>query len=172
MMQRPLNYEDAVRNLQRYLRTISFYDPSIPRVPIDGIYDTATEHAVIAFQASRGLAPTGKVDKTTWDRIFGEFSQIVEATDRSNNINLFPSVPENYEASLGETSSFVAIIQLLLRELSIIYDFPSTEISGVYDKATEDAIKEFQRLSGLTTTGKVDLITWNRLIRDFSNYAR
>lgn len=171
-MQKPLNYEDAVRNLQRYLRTISFYDPAIPRVPIDGIYDTATEDAVRAFQTLRGLDPTGKVDKTTWDMIFKEFSQIIEANDRSNNINLFPSAPENYAASLGEVSSFVAIIQLVLRELSIIYDIPTTEISGVYDKATEDAIKEFQRISGLTTTGKVDLITWNRLIRDFSNYAR
>ena len=171
-MQKPLNYEVAVRNLQRYLRTISFYDPSIPRAPIDGIYDTATEDAVKAFQSSRGLEPTGKVDKVTWDMIFKEFSQIVEATDRSNNINLFPSVPENYEASLGETSSFVAVIQLILRELSIIYDIPTTEISGVYDKATENAIKDFQRLSGLTPTGNVDLITWNRLIRDFSNYAR
>ena len=169
----PLNYEDAVRNLQRYLRTISFYDDRITRVPIDGIYDTDTRKAVSEFQATRGLTPIGIVDKKTFDMIFKEFSQIVEANDRSNNINLFPNAPQNYEAAIGEESSFVAIIQLILRELSIIYDsIPDTQITGIFDQVTEDAIKEFQRLSGLSPTGKVNLQTWNRLIRDFSNYAR
>ena len=169
----PLNYEDAVRNLQRYLRTISFYDDRITRVPIDGIYDTDTRKAVSEFQATRELPVTGIVDKATFDMIFREFSKIVEANDRSNNINLFPNNPQNYEAALGEESSFVAIIQLILRELSIIYDnIPDMQITGVYNKETEDAVKEFQRISGLSPTGKVDLRTWNRLVRDFSNYAR
>ena len=63
--------------------------------------------------------------------------------------------------------------QLILRELSIIYDnIPELEISGVYNEETEAAVKEFQKLSGLSPTGKVNLQTWNRLVRDFSNYAR
>ncbi len=172
-MNQPLNYEDAVRNLQRYLRTISFYDDRITRVPTDGIYDSDTRKAVSEFQSTRGLRPTGIVDRKTFDMIFKEFSQIIEANDRSNNINLFPSNPQNYEASLGEESSFVAIIQLILRELSIIYDnIPELEISGVYNEETEAAVKKFQKLSGLSPTGKVNLQTWNRLVRDFSNYAR
>ena len=172
-MNQPLNYEDAVRNLQRYLRTISFYDDRITRVPTDGIYDSDTRKAVSEFQSTRGLRPTGIVDRKTFDMIFKEFSQIIEANDRSNNTNLFPNNPQNYEASLGEESSFVAIIQLILRELSIIYDnIPELEISGVYNKETEAAVKEFQKLSGLSPTGKVNLQTWNRLVRDFSNYAR
>ena len=172
-MNQPLNYEDAVRNLQRYLRTISFYDDRITRVPIDGIYDSDTRKAVSEFQSTRGLRPTGIVDRKTFDMIFKEFSQIIEANDRSNNTNLFPNNPQNYEASLGEESSFVAIIQLILRELSIIYDnIPELEISGVYNEETEAAVKEFQKLSRLSPTGKVNLQTWNRLVRDFSNYAR
>lgn len=172
-MNQPLNYEDAVRNLQRYLRTISFYDDRITRVPTDGIYDSDTRKAVSGFQATRGLRPTGIVDRKTFDMIFKEFSQIIEANDRSNNTNLFPSNPQNYEAALGEESSFVAIIQLILRELSIIYDnIPELEISGVYNEETEAAVKEFQKLSGLSPTGNVNLQTWNRLVRDFSNYAR
>ena len=172
-MQEALNLDSAIRNLQRYLRTISFYDSSIPRVPIDGIYDTETEKAVRAFQSTRGLSETGKVDKKTWDMIFKEFSDILKANDRSSSLNLFPENPPNYEAAIGEVSSFVAIIQLILRELSIIYDnFPDIEISGSFDPTTESAIKEFQRLSDLEPTGRVDLVTWNRLVRDFSNYAR
>ena len=172
-MNQPLNYEDAVRNLQRYLRTISFYDNRITRVPTDGIYDSDTRKAVSEFQSTRGLRPTGIVDRKTFDMIFKEFSQIIEANDRSNNTNLFPNNPQNYEASLGEESSFVAIIQLILRELSIIYDnIPELEIGGVYNEETEAAVREFQKLSGLSPTGKVNLQTWNRLVRDFSNYAR
>lgn len=172
-MQEALNLEEAVRNLQRYLRTISFYDSSIPRVPIDGIYDKETEKAVRAFQSTRGLNVTGRVDKKTWDMIFKEFSEILLANDRSSNINLFPENPPNYEATIGEVSSFVAIIQLILRELSIIYDnIPELEISGSFDSVTEAAIKEFQRISSIDPTGRVDLVTWNRLVRDFSNYAR
>ena len=172
-MKEPLNLQGAIKNLQRYLRTISFYDERINRVPIDGIYGSETQNAVREFQRTRGLEPNGIVDKSTWDMIFDEFSEILLANDRSDNINLFPTSPQGYEAALGETSSFVAIIQLILRELSLIYDtFPEIEITGTFDPPTEEAAKEFQRISGLEVTGRVDLKTWNRLIRDFSNYAR
>ena len=172
-MQEPLNLEEAVRNLQRYLRTISFYDTRINRVPVDGIYDMETRRAVRSFQETRGLPSDGIVDFRTWSMIFEEFSKIIEANDRSRMPNLFPTAPQNYEALLGEESSFVAIVQLILRELSVIYDnIPMLEISGRFDSDTEAAVKEFQSISGLEVTGKVDLRTWNRMIRDFSNYAR
>lgn len=172
-MTEPLNLEDAIRNLQRYLRTISFYDPRINRVPIDGLYDSETQLAVRSFQETRGLSVTGKVNKETWDLIFKEFSEILSANDRSENTNLFPASPPNYEAGIGENSSFVAIIQLIIRELSIIYDgIPSLEVNGIFNAETEEAVKEFQRRSGLDATGKVNLRTWNRLVRDYTNYAR
>ena len=44
------NQATAVENLQRYLRRLSFDDPRIPRVPVDGIFDTVTEDATRAFQ--------------------------------------------------------------------------------------------------------------------------
>ena len=33
-------------------------------------------------------------------------------------------------------------------------------ITGVYDEATENAVREVQRISGLEETGNTDLLTW------------
>ena len=171
-MDTPLNLQDAILNLQTYLRAISFADSRIERVPIDGIFDSDTEKAVTSFQRTRGLEPTGIVDKATWDAIYEEFKRISEEQDRTEKYHFFPTYPKNYEAELGEESAFISLVQILLKELSVIYDtFEGIEVSGIFDQATEDAIKDFQKASGLPVTGKINLVTWNRLSRDFSNYA-
>ena len=171
-MDQPLNLQDAILNLQRYLRAISFLDSRVTRPPVDGLFDTETQKAVSDYQRTRGLPDTGIVDKTTWDAIFNEYLRVTEAQERSYTPNFFPSNPESYEAALGEEHAFIIMIQLILRELSTIYDsFPEVDISGVFDAPTEEAVKIFQRASGFEDNGRVDLTTWNRMTRDFFNYA-
>lgn len=51
----------SVRELQTLLRNAGF-DPG----PIDGIFGSRTQSAVIAFQRSRGLTPDGVVGAATW----------------------------------------------------------------------------------------------------------
>ena len=170
-MDTPLNLQDAILNLQRYLRAISFVDSRITRVPLDGLFDTDTQKAVTEYQRTRGLAETGLVDKKTWDSIYDEYRIITQERDRTPTVNFFPTVPENYEAVLGEESTFIALVQLILRELSVIYDdFPEIEINGAFDRPTEEAVKIFQLASDLEPTGRIDLLTWNRMGRDFANY--
>lgn len=170
-MDTPLNLQDAILNLQRYLRAISFIDSRITRVPIDGLFDSDTQRAVSEYQRTRGIAETGIVDKNTWDSIFNEYKAITQSQDRSPSVNFFPPYPKSYEAVLGEKSSFIAMVQLILRELSVIYDdFPEIAMTGVFDAPTEEAVKIFQIASGLEPTGRIDLLTWNRLGRDFGNY--
>ena len=41
-MDQPMTNRDAIRNLQRYLRRISYEDNRISPVPIDGIFDDRT----------------------------------------------------------------------------------------------------------------------------------
>lgn len=171
-MDTPLNLQEAIINLQTYLRAISFVDDRIERLAIDGIFDGITENAVRSFQRTRALPATGIVDKSTWDAIYSEYKQIAKQTDRSRAINFFPNNPPDYEAVLGDEHIFVSVLQTILRELSVIYDsFPEIEISGVFDENTQKAVMEFQKISGLDVTGKVDLVTWNRLSEDFTNYA-
>jgi len=169
-MDTPLNLQDAIFNLQTYLRALSFADNRITRVPVDGIFDSDTERAVADFQRTRGLEDTGIVDKTTWDAIYKEFKELTEKTDRSPTVNFFPQYPPSYEARLGEEHAFISLVQLLLRELSVIYDgFEDIQITGKFDTATEDATKIFQQAAQLPVTGRIDLRTWNALSRDFIN---
>ena len=58
---------DAISNTQKYLRQLSYHDGDIPPVPIDGIWDTETVRALTAFQRKNGLAPTGRVDRATFE---------------------------------------------------------------------------------------------------------
>ena len=170
-MDTPLNLQDAILNLQRYLRAISFTDDRITRVPVDGLFDSDTRQAVIDYQRTRGLDETGVVDKNTWDAIFEEYSAITEAADRTPTVNFFPTAPAGYEAALGEESAFITMVQLVLRELSVIYDdFPEIKINGAFDKPTEEAVKIYQLASGLSPSGRIDLLTWNRMGRDLENY--
>ena len=54
---------------QYYLSVISYFDPQIPQVIIDGIFDQNTREAVLALQQRNGLEPTGIIDRPTWNAI-------------------------------------------------------------------------------------------------------
>lgn len=167
-MEQPLNLQDAIFNLQKYLRAISFADTRVSRPPLDGIFDSATEDSVRSFQASRGLNANGLVDRATWDAIYEEY----KALSLAEELPFFPTTPTNYAARLGEESSFISIIQILLQELSSVYDaFESVQITGVFDKETEAAIKELQLASGLPVTGELDRNTYRRLLYDLSSHS-
>lgn len=166
-MPQPLNLQEAIFNLQKYLRAISYVDDSVIAPPIDGIFDSVTEQSVRSFQASHSLLPNGIVDKPTWDAIYEEYKLTL-----IDDLPFFPAYPPNYAAKRGEESVFVSIIQILLRELSSVYDeFEEIEISGIFDEATENAIKDFQRASTLDPSGMLDRTTYKRLLADLSNHA-
>ena len=167
-MPQPLNLQEAIFNLQKYLRAISYVDDSVIAPPQDGIFDSATEQSVRSFQASHSLLPNGIVDKNTWDAIYEEY----KLTLIDESLPFFPASPKNYSASLGEESVFISIIQILLRELTSVYDnFGEIEISGIFDSATENAIKELQTASGLEPSGMLDRATYKRLLSDISSHA-
>ena len=171
-MAQPTNQKEAISNLQRYLRRLSYGGLEGDRAPIDGIFDTATRNALIRFQQSVGLPETGIADKLTWDTLFDEYSRAVRSEKESLGLFIFPSSPKNYEVSPGEAWLLVNMIQLLLLELRAVYGiFEDITESGVYDKATEDAIREFQRINLLPETGRVDETTWNRIVREYSNLS-
>ena len=172
-MQEPLNLNEAIYNIQKYLRAISFADSRVTRPPLDGLFDTDTRQAVIDFQRTRSLPPSGVVDKATHDAIFEEYLLLNEKNERPMTPSFFPENPQDYEATLGEEHPFIAIVQIMLKELSVVYDgFDKVAVSGIFDGATEEAVRIFQKASLLPVTGRVDLNTYNRLNRDFFNYSR
>ena len=167
-----VNKAQAVTNLQKYLRRLSFEDEfyDIPRPPIDGIFDSVTEDAVSDFQRKNGLAVTGVADKETWDRIFGEYMRVTENERMAQGLFIFPDTPEGYTISRGDALTLVRILQLLLLELRLTYDvFEDVTENGIYDERTEKAIRDFQRANLLPVTGEVDKKTWNRIVREYAN---
>ena len=160
----------ATRNIQKYLRRLSYEHPSIPRPPLDGIFDTATEEALKSFQRVYGLTPTGRADKETFDTLFLAYTAAIQASDRSQILDLFPTTPRDYAIDIGEESITVSVLQLLLGELTSVFDtLEFRNATGVYDESTAENIRRFQHLSRLPVTGKVDLLTWNRLLKAFAN---
>ncbi|MBQ9780008.1 MAG: peptidoglycan-binding protein [Clostridia bacterium] len=158
--------KEAITNLQRYLYQLSFTDPNIPPVPVDGVYGNNTKKAVRAFQQSRGLTSTGQVDQETWDLIYLAYLESLESTGRTEPLYLFPRNPEAYSVGLGDEGLIISAIRYLLRELMIDYggEFEDIPLAGTFDTVTEGAVKQFQQLFGLPITGRVDRVTWNRLV--------
>lgn len=169
----PLNEEQAITNLQRYLRRLSYEGLEGNRVPIDGIFDRDTRDALTQFQRNMGLPATGVADKRTWDTLFSEYQRVTDKERSSQALYLFPKTPADYEVTLGDTLLLVNVIQLLLLELSAAYGiFEDIIESGTYDSQTEKAVRDFQRINLLPETGRVDEATWNRIVREYSNLDR
>ena len=159
----------AIQNLQTYLRQLSYHDQSIKAPPIDGIFDNATRIALIDFQLRNSLAPTGIANRTTWELLYAQYLDIIKSSSLPNPIIPFPSYPDDYEIKFGEKSFLVATLQYMLNEIGIIYNtFDNLEITGVYDEATEKAIKDFQERGLLVPTGRVDRATWDSLARIYN----
>ena len=171
-MEKNPTYQSAVYNLQRYLRQISYTDPRISAPPQDGIFDDKTRKSLTEFQRAHSLVPSGVADKETWDALYREYLLSTALYSPPRTLDVFPRVPDGYAVSLGDEFFLVSIIQFLLNELRIVYDsFIPLLISGVYDEATAENIRNFQRKNLIAESGRVDKETWDALARAYNEYA-
>ncbi len=168
-MSRIFTERDAILNLQTYLRAQSLVDPTAPKVPIDGIFDTQTKNALIEFQLKNNLAPTGIADRATFDLLYSQYLEILQSTSLPEAIIPFPSYPRDYTIKRGERSFLVSVLQYMLNEIGIVYNvFDALEINGEYDAETEKIIRDFQERNGLSPTGETDRTTWGRIARIYN----
>ena len=164
------NQQAEIRELQTMLRLLSQTDCSIPPVNPDGIFGIETERAVLAFQSNMGLPPTGIADFGTWSAITATYRSALAFTQKGAAFFSFP--PNGYTVERNEESDLVRSIQIMLSGVDVVYDaFSEIPISGLYDEATESAVRLFQRINRLPQTGIVDVITWNRLTGDHDIFA-
>lgn len=164
---------DAVINIQRYLRQLSFHDERLGdagAVPLDGIWESETRDALINFQESRGLPVTGTVDRATWDLLKAEYDESVAQNSPPVPLALFPRYPQGFLIKPGDRGYLVSTVQFLLRELERIYYFPLTpeEIGGVYDESTANTVKDFQSRNLIPPTGEIDRETWDALATQYN----
>lgn len=157
------NQSDAIRNIQKYLRQLSYHDEAINPVPIDGIWESDTARAVAAFQSKNNLAVTGRVDLETWEALRSAYEKSIAENSPPTTLDLFPREPQDYSLGIGDKGFLVDAVQYIISELESIYYFPNFNISGIYDNATAEAIADFQRRNRIGASGRVDRETWDAL---------
>lgn len=162
---------EARRNIQRYLRQLSYFEPTILPPPIDGVAGDDTTRALKAFQKIDGLPETGIADSITFDRLFAAYVASLEERAQPAGIYPFPDAPEGYSLEPGNSTPIVRLVQFMLTEISAIYDMSANVAgTGIYDKATEDAVRDLQYRNLLPVTGITDKATWDALARAYGFY--
>ena len=152
--------------LQRMLRYLSLsrgMDDLL--VSVDGVYNEETRRAVMRFQQIEKIPVTGVVDQRTWDAI-AELYAREQALRSPVRIRLIPD-DRGYVTGMAEQSDAVLILQVMLNALLEKYRYSAVPLTGIYDRATSDAVREFQRIGGLSETGLADRLTWLRLAEEF-----
>ena len=124
----------AVKNLQYTLYELGYYDGAI-----DGKYGQTTADAVRAFQIQNKITPVdGVAGSKTLSKMYSSDALSATAANLS------------YETvSAGMRGEIVVEIQDCLVQYGYL-----REVTGVYDEATVQAVKEFQSANGLTPDGK------------------
>ena len=164
------NSRAAIANLQRYLRQLSYDEESIGAVPIDGIFESATEEALRAFQRLRGFPVTGRADQETWERLYDDYRISLSRNSPPRAVTIFPLDPIGY-VMLPESRDFaVTVLQHMLLELQDLHqELERVVVTGIYDGQTEDAVRFFQKMNGLPIDGQTDLLTWNTLTDQYNS---
>ena len=151
----------AIREIQKYLFYISDTKyPSIPRIPIDGVFDNETKSAVLEYQTIKNINPSGIVDYETFSALYGDYIEIEFNSNSSDYIigdTMFPIV-EN------EQSEDVRVLHVMINELRKKY----TEIGDVgtgsfFSKRTADAIEKLSIIFCLPKTRRVNKELYYRM---------
>ena len=85
-----------------------------------------------------------------------------------NTAALYPG----YVLTPGMSNNDVRALQTYLNLIGRTYrDIPEIPVSGYFGQQTEDAVRTFQRLFGLTVSGVVGAPTWDAISKEY-NYIR
>ena len=168
MTRNPEFERSAIKNLQRYLRQLSFFDNDIPPLPLSGVWDPHTHDALVAFQQKNGLAPTGIADEQTWNLLFDQYTLSIEEKSPPERMAIYPRLPERDSLRLGDVGFPVTAVQYMLDELTLQFEgLENVPQNGIYGPETALAVTEFQRRNLLAPTGEVDKRTWDTLVRAY-----
>lgn len=149
-----------VRSLQYYLAIISYFDDEIPQVRITGIFDGATENAVLAFQSQQGLTSDGIVGRDTWNAITESYLRIITSLPPEYS-NVAAEIYTGRVLSEGIEGEDVRRLQTFINLAADNFSYiPRLTVDGIYGPATENAIRIIQERNGLPVSGITGPATW------------
>lgn len=110
---------------------------------------------------SVSLANEGKNYLDILKHFYGDNINIVNDAETSNNILSYPG----YEVSIGDSGDYVKFIKIQLNRIGNNYPAIPTIVNGdtVFDIEMFNAIKKFQEIFNLPSTGIIDKSTWYKI---------
>ena len=136
---------EIVSRLQQRLIELGY-----PGVEVTGTFDDATAHAVSLVQGVAELEQTGTASEALQNYIFSDNVEPYRATEDLRDSNPSSGAADTV-FSLGSSGNGVSTLQTRLQSLGYL----NGAISGVYDSATENAVRTFQAAIGVDQTGVV-----------------
>ncbi len=162
----------GVQEIQFYLQRISRFNSMVEAPTLDGIYGGDTESAVRSFQRAYGLAETGIVEESTWNRLVEIYNGTLDNVDEpSNDITVVPY--PNFVITTGAQGEYPRYIQQILNIINNVFlTIPQVAEDGIFGPATRDAADTFALIFGLPQKGVVDEILWNKMNAIFNTVSR
>lgn len=151
-----------VRNLQNFLRVISYHYNTVSAVVPDGIYSDQTYQSVKSFQKTFGLPETGVVNQQTWEKIISVYENIEKFYGPPTQISLIPNA--EMKICTEEKNELLYAIQSLI--LCLAHKFrnvPSVDICGVNNEECVNSIKKIQEICGLPQNGEINKQTYDMI---------
>lgn len=151
----------AVREIQKYLYVLSDkkYE-TIPRIPIDGIFDEETKAAVIEYQKIKLLTESGVVDFETFTALYDDYISVVDNFYTNDYIIGDSSFP----LSENDQNEDVRALHLMINELRKSYpQIVNVGTGSYYSKRTADAVEALRELFVFPKSRKVDKELYRRL---------
>lgn len=67
-----------IREIQEYLRLLSFHERDLLEINVDGIYGPTTRQAVRQFQRQFRMDESGVMNRVTWDLLFHAYRAVLD----------------------------------------------------------------------------------------------
>jgi len=135
-----------VKAVQNRLKALNYYTGTV-----DGVYGSGSITAVKAFQRSNGLSVDGLVGRQTYNRLMSSSAVAAPSSGSSGSSGGSDSSGESsgyVTLRSGDTGEAVRKLQKALQKLNY-----NVSADGTYGPLTVNAVKEFQRINGLTADG-------------------
>ncbi|MBQ8447492.1 MAG: peptidoglycan-binding protein [Clostridia bacterium] len=151
--------------VQYFLAVVAYFNPRVEAPPFSGVFDAATQASIASFQREYGLAETGEADEETWNRLASVYRGNIASVEAGISAELFPGAL----ITLGSEGEDVSRVQEFLAAIAAVYtEVPVPPQSGVYDTATQNAVRIFQGLFAVPQSGVVGPVTWLLLAEKYN----
>ena len=155
---------EAVRQVQIYLNGINnaFVMPS-------GVYDENTRNAVIGYQRSHDLEPTGTVDRATFDSIYKDYVSAYQSKRLYGTAGSLISFPIREGDMSSEIIHLNRTLETLLRYYGITHRL---RCGSFYSVETAEAVRVMRRIYLLADGDYVDEELYLRMMADHNSIKR